>query len=59
MRSAAWLRLLRSGLPYDARFINHETGKADKCTFCAHRLQAGLLPACVETCVAARGYSVI
>lgn len=37
--------------PYDARFINHATGKADKCTFCHHRLDAGLLPACVETCV--------
>lgn len=37
--------------PYDARFINHATGKADKCTFCAHRVDAGLLPACVETCV--------
>jgi tetrathionate reductase subunit B len=37
--------------PYDARFINHDTGKADKCTFCSHRLEAGLLPACVETCV--------
>ncbi|HCY62660.1 MAG TPA: tetrathionate reductase subunit B [Oxalobacteraceae bacterium] len=37
--------------PYDARFINHHTGKADKCTFCSHRVAAGLLPACVETCV--------
>jgi len=39
--------------PYDARFINHDTGKADKCTLCAHRVDAGLLPACVETCVGA------
>ena len=37
--------------PYDARFINHETQTADKCTFCEHRLEAGLLPACVESCV--------
>lgn len=37
--------------PYDARFINHQTDTADKCTFCAHRVEAGLLPACVETCV--------
>ncbi|SJZ92175.1 sulfate reduction electron transfer complex DsrMKJOP subunit DsrO [Consotaella salsifontis] len=37
--------------PYDARFINHETLTADKCNFCVHRVDAGLLPACVETCV--------
>lgn len=37
--------------PYDARFINHDTKTADKCTFCEHRLEAGLLPACVESCV--------
>ncbi len=37
--------------PYDARFINHDTQKADKCTFCNHRVAAGLLPACVESCV--------
>ena len=37
--------------PYEARFVNHQTGKADKCTFCSHRVDAGLLPACVETCV--------
>jgi tetrathionate reductase subunit B len=37
--------------PYEARFINAYTKTADKCTFCLHRLEAGLLPACVETCV--------
>lgn len=37
--------------PYDARFINEKTQTADKCTFCAHRLEANLLPACVESCV--------
>lgn len=37
--------------PYDARFINPKTNTAEKCTFCYHRLEAGLLPACVSTCV--------
>jgi len=37
--------------PYDARFINKKTNTADKCTFCTHRLESGLLPACVESCV--------
>jgi Fe-S-cluster-containing dehydrogenase component len=35
--------------PYDARFI-HPDGYADKCTFCAHRLEKGELPACVAVC---------
>jgi tetrathionate reductase subunit B len=37
--------------PYDKRFFNPITKVADKCTLCAHRLDRGLLPACVETCV--------
>lgn len=36
--------------PYDARFANPVKGVADKCTFCNHRLERGLLPACVEAC---------
>jgi tetrathionate reductase subunit B len=37
--------------PYDARYVNEEKQAVDKCTFCVHRLDAGLPPACVETCV--------
>ena len=37
--------------PYDARYINHGKGFADKCTFCDHRLKVGKEPACVATCV--------
>jgi len=37
--------------PYAARFLNRRANTADKCSLCAHRLDAGLLPACVETCV--------
>jgi Fe-S-cluster-containing dehydrogenase component len=35
--------------PYDARYV-HPDGYVDKCTFCIHRLQKGLLPACVTVC---------
>jgi len=46
--------------PYDARFVNEEKKAVDKCTFCVHRLDAGLPPACVETCIGhARHYGDI
>lgn len=35
--------------PYDARYL-HPQGYVSKCTFCAHRIEEGRLPACVETC---------
>ena len=36
--------------PYGARFINPDTGTADKCTWCYHRVKRNERPACVEAC---------
>ncbi|MCL4515815.1 MAG: 4Fe-4S dicluster domain-containing protein [Firmicutes bacterium] len=38
--------------PYQARYIDPVRKVADKCTFCAHRVDQGLVPACVNTCPA-------
>ncbi|HEU5163753.1 MAG TPA: 4Fe-4S dicluster domain-containing protein [Thermoanaerobaculia bacterium] len=35
--------------PYDARSI-HPAGYAEKCTFCMHRVERGLDPACAANC---------
>jgi Fe-S-cluster-containing dehydrogenase component len=35
--------------PYDARYF-HPDGYVDKCTFCDHRVEDGLNPACVSVC---------
>ena len=37
--------------PYDARYLNPVSHTADKCTFCVERIDQGLLPACVTSCV--------
>lgn len=36
--------------PYDAIFINPDDHAAEKCNFCAHRIDVGLEPACVVVC---------
>jgi Fe-S-cluster-containing dehydrogenase component/formate-dependent nitrite reductase membrane component NrfD len=36
--------------PYDAIFINPEDHAAEKCNFCAQRIDVGLEPACVVVC---------
>ncbi len=35
--------------PYDARYV-HPEGYVDKCTFCIHRVEEGMDPACVSVC---------
>jgi tetrathionate reductase subunit B len=37
--------------PYDARYTNPETHVVDKCNACLQRVEVGLEPACVATCV--------
>jgi Fe-S-cluster-containing dehydrogenase component len=36
--------------PYDALYLNEQTGGAEKCHYCAHRVDQGLEPACVVVC---------
>jgi Fe-S-cluster-containing dehydrogenase component/formate-dependent nitrite reductase membrane component NrfD len=36
--------------PYDQLFIDPNTNTAEKCNFCANRLEVGLEPACVVVC---------
>ena len=42
--------------PYDARYVSPASKQADKCDFCAARLDRGLQPACVTTCTAHAKY---
>ncbi len=49
-RCRGW-RMCVSGCPYKKVYFNHRTGKAEKCTFCFPRIEAGLPTVCSETCV--------
>jgi tetrathionate reductase subunit B len=37
--------------PYSARYLDQKRGVVDKCNGCIQRVQAGMQPACVATCV--------
>lgn len=44
-------RMCVSGCPYKKVYFNHKSGKAEKCTFCYPRIEAGDPTVCSETCV--------
>ena len=44
-------RMCVSACPYKKVYFNHTTGKAEKCTLCYPRLEAGQPTVCSETCV--------
>lgn len=37
--------------PYGVRYLDAEQGVVDKCTWCVHRVEEGIVPSCVNTCV--------
>ncbi|MGW2642050.1 nitrate reductase subunit beta [Streptomyces sp. NPDC001348] len=49
-RCRGW-RMCVSGCPYKKVYFNHATGKAEKCTLCYPRVEAGEPTVCSETCV--------
>ena len=42
--------LCQKACPYDVIYIDEEAGIAQKCTGCAHLVDAGSLPRCVQVC---------
>lgn len=46
----AW-RMCVTACPYKKTFYNWNTGKSEKCILCYPRIEAGLAPACMHTCV--------
>ncbi|MFG0320562.1 MAG: 4Fe-4S dicluster domain-containing protein [Planctomycetota bacterium JB042] len=43
-------RACMQACPYDAIYLNDETGSVEKCHYCAHRVEQNLEPACVVVC---------
>jgi Fe-S-cluster-containing dehydrogenase component/formate-dependent nitrite reductase membrane component NrfD len=43
-------RACMQACPYDAIYLNEDSGAVEKCHYCAHRVERGLEPACVVVC---------
>ncbi len=46
----AW-RMCVTACPYKKTYFNWHTGKSEKCILCYPRIEAGLAPACMHSCV--------
>jgi len=46
----AW-RMCVTACPYKKSYYNWHTGKSEKCILCYPRIEAGLAPACMQSCV--------
>ena len=43
-------KICMAACPYNARFLHPEKNIVNKCTFCEHRVDKGVVPSCVNTC---------
>ncbi len=43
-------KICMAACPYNARFLHPDEKIVDKCTFCEHRVDQGVVPSCVNTC---------
>ncbi len=43
-------RACMQGCPFDAIYLNEDSGAVEKCHYCAHRIEKNLEPACVIVC---------
>jgi Fe-S-cluster-containing dehydrogenase component/formate-dependent nitrite reductase membrane component NrfD len=43
-------RACMQACPYDAIYLNEDSGAVEKCHYCAHRVEKDLEPACVTVC---------
>ena len=43
-------RYCMAACPYDVRYVDPLLNIVQKCNWCEHRVDAGLLPSCVEAC---------
>ncbi len=43
-------RLCQEACPYNAIYFNEQSHIAQKCTFCVHRIDQGLVPRCADVC---------
>jgi tetrathionate reductase subunit B len=43
-------RYCKAACPYEVRYLDPNMQIISKCFYCHHRVDAGLLPACVEAC---------
>ncbi len=51
-RNCISCKICMQACPHDAIYLEPDIGTAQKCNSCAHRVEAGLEPSCINACSA-------